>query len=186
MTSHKLRMVGIGLAALACWWCASRNSPVPSPASMLVAPEQAPDVAPETTAACQSVVNQMATIRRVVNNELQSGTIKADAANDELVDQELQIDTSKCPTDFRIALLRFITSEDAARMHAHTDKTGRCDEALATGIEILATHGVASGKTLQPWNDLNQMVTDDQKQDFSNMQSAYLNFAQAAAKYDVK
>ena len=48
MTSHRLRLIGIALAALACWWCATRNSPLPAPASALVAPPQASPVSPES------------------------------------------------------------------------------------------------------------------------------------------
>ena len=45
MKPNNLRLIGISLAVLACWWCASVKTPLPSAASVLVAPSQ---VTPES------------------------------------------------------------------------------------------------------------------------------------------
>ena len=187
MTPHKLRLIAIALAALACWWCATSNSPLPSPRSADAAPSPRTNfVSPETTRACQSVVYQMVTIQQFVMDEKQSRTIRPLAAMDELVAQEYRIDTSKCPTDFRLATMRFIMAEDSARVHAHMDRTGKADDALVAGMEILATHGLSAGKSLQSMNNYNEKIADEQKQDLANIQSALLDFAQLAMKYGVK
>lgn len=104
----------------------------------------------------------------------------------ELVAQESRIDTSKCPTDFRMAELRFVTAEDAMCMHTHMDKTGNAEELLDAAMGTVATKGLSAGKSLQSWNDYNEKITDEQKQDLANMQSALLDLSQVAMKYGVK
>lgn len=113
MKPHKLRLIAIALAALSCWWCATSNSPLPSPRTADAAPSPRTNfVSPETTRACQSVVYQMVTIQQFVSDEKLPSPM---AAMDELVAQEYRIDTSKCPTDFRLAVMRLVMAEDSAR-----------------------------------------------------------------------
>jgi hypothetical protein len=184
MKSHKLRLIAVTLAAMACWWCATSNSPLPSPRSAEAAPSpRINSVSPETTRACQSVVYQMVTIQQFVMDEKLSSPA---AAMDELVAQEYRIDTSKCPTDFRMATARFITTENSACIHANMDQTGNAREVLVAGMEMLATHGLSAGRSLQSLNGYNEKIADEQKQDLANIQSAQLDLAQMAMKYGVK
>ncbi len=184
MKPHKLRLIAIALAALSCWWCATSNSPLPSPRTADAAPSPRTNfVSPETTRACQSVVYQMVTIQQFVSDEKLPSPM---AAMDELVAQEYRIDTSKCPTDFRLAVMRLVMAEDSARTRAHLDKTGKAEEALVAGMEINATHGLSTGKSLQSLNDYNEMIADQQKRDLADIQSAQKDLAQVGMKYGVK
>jgi hypothetical protein len=162
------------------------RAPLPPTAQAAVAPPQVNVVSAEITQACQVVVAQMATIQRILLDEKQAKAITPQAAMDELVAQEYRIDTSKCPPDFGMAVLRFVTIEDSARIHAHMDKTGRADEILAALVGVVATRGLSACKSIQSWNDYNEKIADEQKQDLSNMQSAFLDLAQVAMKYGVK
>jgi hypothetical protein len=159
---------------------------VPQTAQAATPPPQANVVSAETTQVCQAVVDQLATIQRIVLEEKRSRTIKPQAANDELVAQEYRIDTSKCPTDFRMAELRFVTAEDSARIHAHMDRTGKAEEILGAAVSLYATGGLSAPKSIRSWNDYNEKIADEQKQDLANMQSAFLDFAQVAMSYGVK
>jgi hypothetical protein len=159
---------------------------MPQIAQAAAPPPQANSVSAETTQACQAVVVQLATIQRIVLEEKQSRTIKPQAANDELVAQEYRIDTSKCPTDFRMAELRFVTAEDSARIHAHMDRTGKAEEILGAAVSVYATGGLAAPRSIQSWNAYNEKIADEQKQDLANIQSAFLDFAQVAMSYGVK
>jgi hypothetical protein len=187
MKPHKLRLIAIACAALACLWCATSRSPLPSPLSAIAEPSpQITPVSAQTTQACQSVVYQMVTIQQLVMDEKQSRTIRPLAPMDELVAQEYRINTSKCPTDFRLAVMRFVMAEDSARVHAHMDRTGNADEALVASMETVATHGLSAIKSLRSLNDYNEKIADEQKRDLANIQSALLDFAQVAMKYGVK
>jgi hypothetical protein len=184
MTPHKLRLIAIAVAAVACWWCATSSFLLPSPRSADAAPSpQANAEASETTRACQSVVYQMVAIQQFVIDEKLPSSV---AAMDEMVAQEYRIDTSKCPTDFRLAIARFVTTENSARIRATTDETGNADKELVTGMEMLATHGLSSVKSLQSPNDSNDRIANEQKQDLANIQSAQTDLAQLATKYGVK
>jgi len=156
------------------------------PSARAAAPPQANVVPAETTQACQAVVEQMVTIQRVLVDEERSRTIKRLAALDELVAQEYLIDTSKCPTDFRMAVLRFVAAEDAMCIRAHMDKTGKAEEILGAAVEIFATKGLSAGKSLQSIIGYYESVAGDQKQDLANIQSAMLDLVQAAMNYGVK
>jgi hypothetical protein len=184
MKPHKLRLIGITLAVLACWWCASYKSPLPSPESVIAAPSPQPNpFSPETTRACQSVIYQIVTIQQFVMDQKLSNPM---AAMDEMVAEEYRIDTSKCPTDFRLATGRFVAAENSAYIHASMDKTGKAREALVAGFEILATRGLSTGKSLQSLNNYDEKIADEQKQDLANIQSAQSDLAQLAMKYGVK
>jgi hypothetical protein len=184
MKQYRLRLIAIALAGLACWWCATSSSPLPSPRSADAAPSPRTNfVSPETTRACQSVIYQVVTIQQFVMDEKLSSPV---AAMDELVAQEYRIDTSKCPTDFRMAMARFVAAENSACIHASMDNTGKAHEVLVAGMEILATHGLSAGNSLQSPDNYNEKIADEQKQDLANIQSAQLDLAQVAIKYGVK
>jgi hypothetical protein len=160
---------------------------MPERAQAAVAPPQQANVVPaETTQDCQAVAAQIVAIQQTILAEKRSGQLKGLAPLDVLVAQEYQIDTSKCPADFRMAVLHFVAAEDVARIHAHMDRTGRLGEALTACVEVAASRGLAIGKATQSWNAYNQKITDEQKQDLANIQSALLDFAQVAMKYGVK
>jgi hypothetical protein len=143
-------------------------------------------VSPETTQACQAVVQRMVTIQQTILAEKQARQLIGVAPLDVIVPEEYQIDTSKCPADFRMPVLRFVAAEDSARIHAHMDKTGRKEEFLTAGVEVLTTHWFGVGRAAKSLNDFNQKISDEQKQDFANIQAAYLDLAQVAMKYGVK
>lgn len=159
---------------------------IPQTAQAAAPPPQSNVVAAETTEACQAVLSQIVTIQQILIDEKRSRTIKSQTPMGELVAQESRIDTSKCPTDFRMAELRFVTAEDAMCMHTHMDKTGNAEELLDAAMGTVATKGLSAGKSLQSWNDYNEKITDEQKQDLANMQSALLDLSQVAMKYGVK
>jgi hypothetical protein len=184
MKSHKLRLVAIATAILACWWCASNRSPLPSPSSAdAAASRDATAAAAETTQACQAVVDRMVTIQQFVMDEKLSNRV---AAMDELVAQENRIDASKCPADFRLAVSRIVTTENSARTHANADQSGNANEALLAGMEIFATRNASANKSAQSQGVYNEKITDDQNQDLANVRSALRDFVQLATKYGVK
>jgi hypothetical protein len=180
MKPHKLRLIGITLAILACWWCASKRSPLPSPESVSAAPTpQANAVSPAVSRACQSVVYQIVTIQQFVMDQKLSSPV---AALDELVAEEYRIDTSKCPTDFRMAIARFVTAENSARIHAGVDKTGNACSELVAAIETITTRGMSTPS----WNNTTEKIGNHQNQDLANIQSAQSDLTQLAMKYGVK
>ena len=69
MKPHKLRLIGITLAALACWWCRIVKSPLPSPVIGCRPVSAAKFLLPETTRACQSVIYQIVTIQQFVMDQ---------------------------------------------------------------------------------------------------------------------
>jgi hypothetical protein len=138
----------------------------------------------ETTQACQAVLTRIITLQQTLINGKQSGTITPLAAFDKLVAQEYQLDTSKCPTDFRMAVMRFVTAEEFARIHAHLDKTGRAEKFLGVLEGAIVTQGFSTRSSLQSSSD--EKIADEQKRDLANIQSALLNLAQVSMNYGVK
>jgi len=184
MKLRNLRLIGITLAVLACWWFATSKSPLPSPVSANAEPpEQATAVSAETTQACQSVVYQIVAIQQFVMDEKLSSPF---AAMDELVAQEHRIDASKCPTDFRQAMARLVSTETTARTHASMDQTGNADEALLARMEMFATQGPSTRGSVPALNDNDETFSEAQRQDLAGIRSALLNLAQMARKYGVK
>lgn len=146
-------------------------------------PSQASTVSPDTTQACQAVINQMVMIQRITADEMRSAKGNCLAALDECVAQEYQIDTSYCPADFRMAVLRFVVAEDSARIHAHMDKSGQTEAALAACFEMMTPRFMSAPKSLVGYDE---KIADDQKQDLAKIQSAGLDLVQVAMKYGVK
>jgi hypothetical protein len=155
----------------------------PMPQQAQAAP---PPISLETTQACHGVVEEIVTIQQTVLNERRAGILRGLAPLDAIVAQEFQINTSRCPSDFRMAAMRFIAAEDSARIHAHMDRTGKLGEALTAGVEVFASHGFAIGKAAQSLDAYNQKIADEQKQDLANIQATLLDLAQVAMKYGVK
>jgi hypothetical protein len=140
----------------------------------------------ETTAqSCQNVINQLIAMQRIAIDNKYSLNAKPLTADDRLIAQEYQLDMSKCPADFQLAMFRFMMTEDTARLHAHTDKTGNSEKILGAVIQEVVAHGFA-GKSIQSPAGQNAAITDQQKKDLTKMQGALLDVAQVAAKYGVK
>jgi hypothetical protein len=102
------------------------------------------------------------------------------------VAQEYQIDTSSCPADFRMAVLRLIAAEDAARQHAHMYTTAKQEIGLETLIGCFAGEPFVVASGVKSAVNYNQKIADEQKQDLAKIQSALLDLAQVAMKYGVK
>jgi hypothetical protein len=177
-------LAGCGIVVAAA--VLSEQSTIPQIAQAATPSAQSHVVPAETTQACQAVLSQIVSIQQILIDEKRSGTIKPLAAFDELVAQEYRIDTSKCPPDFRMAVLHFVTAEDSACTHTHMDKTGRDREFLGALAGVFVTRGVSTGKSLQSLNDYNEKIADEQKQDLANIQSAMLNLVQVSMNYGVK
>jgi hypothetical protein len=96
---------------------------------------QQPVVSAEITRACQAVAQQIVTIQRTIVNEKRARQLRGLAVYDALVSQEYQVDTSNCPPDFRMTVLRFVTAEDSFRIHAHMDRTGKAEKIVAALVE---------------------------------------------------
>lgn len=104
-------------------------------------------------------------------------------AFDECVAQQYQIDTSSCPADFRLAVLHFVAAEDSARVHAHMDKTGQAEPALAACFEMMTPRFSSAPQSIV---NSDVKVPDEQRQDLAKIQSAGLDLVQAAMRYGVK
>jgi hypothetical protein len=128
--------------------------PVAQAAALSPQIAQSPAVSSETIQACQAVADRIVTIQGTNFNKNSSEYRKNWTPLDECVAQEYQIDTSKCPVDFRMAVLRFIMTEDSARIHAHMDKTGKATITLGRAVNLFAFHSL-SGQ--------NSLINDDQK-----------------------
>jgi phage FluMu gp28-like protein len=105
---------------------------------------------------------------------------------DELVAQQSRIDTSKCPNDFRMAVLRYVTAEDTACIHANMDRTGKAGEVLGAAVAFFATSGLSAPRSIESMTDYQEKISDEQKQDLANIQSTMLNLVQIAMNYGVK
>jgi hypothetical protein len=143
-------------------------------------------VSPETTQACQDIIDQMIAMQRTAMDKKRSGAVKPLTADDQLVAQEYQLDMSKCPADFQLALFRFMMTEDTARLHAHMDRTGKAERILGVVVEGVTPQYFAAGKSVQSLIRYNEELTDQQKRDLANMQAALKDVAQVATKYGVK
>jgi len=159
---------------------------MPQTAQAAAPPPQSNVVPAETTQACQSVLSQIVMIQQILIDEKQSRTIKPLAAFDELVAQEVRIDTSKCPTDFRMAVLRFVAAEDAMRAHLHMDRTGQAEEVLSAAAAFVANHGLSAPRSNQSLSQYHEKISDEQKRDLANIQSTMLDVVQMAMNYGVK
>jgi hypothetical protein len=137
----------------------------------------------ETTQACQDVIDQMIAMQRTSMDKKRSGSVKPMTADDQLVAQEYQLDMSKCPEDFQLALFRFMMTEDTARLHAHMDKTGNSEKVIGAVIEGVATKGFSASKSLISYNE---KVTDQQKKDLAKIETAWQDVVKTAKKYGVK
>jgi K+-sensing histidine kinase KdpD len=139
----------------------------------------------QATQACQAVADRLVTIQKSILNEKRAGELKGLAPLDQLVSQEFQIDTSQCPADFSIAMLRLVMVEDATRIHMHMDRTGKTEALCAAIFPGLVTPiaAITGAKSLLAYN---QKIADEQKRDFANVQSALLNLASVSMKYGVK
>jgi phage FluMu gp28-like protein len=128
----------------------------------------------------------MIAMRRTAMDKKRSGQVKPLTADDQLVAQEYQLDMSKCPADFQLAMFRFMMTEDTARLHAHMDRTGKAEKILGAGVEGFATHGLTTNKSVQSLISYDEKISDQQKKDLANMQAALQDVAQVATKYGVK
>ena len=136
-----------------------------------------------TTQACQAVINQVLMVQRITADEVRSANSKCFPALDECVTQEYQIDTSNCPADFRLAVLHFTAAQDLARIHAHMDKTGQTEAALAACVELMIPRFASAPK---PAFDAQVNLADGPKQDMAKIESAGWDLVQVAMKYGVK
>jgi hypothetical protein len=130
-----------------------------------------------TTQICQAVIDRLGVVQQIVGDEVASGKLKPLAALDECVAQERRIDNSKCPEDFRIAEMRFVSAEDSLLRHAKMDPGNRTDLALAAVFDIVAHK---SRFNYANW------VSDEMKQDLDDIQSARRDLIQIALNYGVK
>jgi hypothetical protein len=138
---------------------------------------QAAPASAGATNACQVVANQIAEIRRIVMSEEQAGQLKPLAAADALVSQEISIDTSNCPADFRMAEMRLIAAESTLSRDAHMDAAKKGELAVRYLAAIWAHRS--------PY-DYTDKISDERKHDLDTLQSAVLDFDQVAMKYGVK
>ncbi|HEX4052968.1 MAG TPA: hypothetical protein VHX86_01755 [Tepidisphaeraceae bacterium] len=158
------------------------HRPEPQTAQASTSP-QSPAVSPDVTQACQAVINQMVMIQRITADEMRATGRRFLPTFDECVAQEYQIDTSSCPADFRLAVLHFVAAEDSARVHAHMDKTGQAEAALAACFEMMGPRFVSAPQSMV---GSDAKVADEQRQDLAKIQSAGLDLVQASMRYGVK
>jgi hypothetical protein len=147
------------------------------PRTARAAAPQPSAVSPETTQACQWVMDQITQIHRIVTSEQQDGQLTPMAEVDALVSQETSIDASKCPADFRMAEMRLIAAESMLSRDAHMD-AGQKGEAAARQLCDIYAH--------QSRNIYKNQVADELKRDFDSIQAAGLDLDQVAMKYGVK
>ncbi|HEY1922807.1 MAG TPA: hypothetical protein VGG44_08565 [Tepidisphaeraceae bacterium] len=140
----------------------------------------------ETTQACQDVINQMIAMQQATLDKKRLTKINPLTADDQLVAQEYQLDMSKCPADFQLAMFRFMMTEDTARLHAHRDKTSQAEKILAAVIEASSTRGYAAPKLIPSPGEYRDQATDQQKKDLANMVKAWRDVALIASKYGAK
>jgi hypothetical protein len=140
----------------------------------------------QTAQACQAVTDQLLIIHRVNVAEVNAKAQQPLAALDELVSLQSRIDKSACPADFRLALVRFIAAENAARIHARLNKSGLSDAFFAAGVECIAADGLSAFRNTKPPNAASPIILQREKQDFAAIQSTFLDFARIAIKYGVK
>jgi hypothetical protein len=146
----------------------------------------APAISPQTTQACQAVTDQVFIIHRVNVAEVNAKTLKPVAALDELVSLQSRIDKSECPADFRTALVRFIGAENAARIHAHLNKTDLSEAFFAASEQCIASRGLSAFSGANSSGAGNRMTLGREQQDSANIQSAFAEFSKIAIKYGVK
>jgi hypothetical protein len=127
--------------------------------------------------ACQAVMNQMHAVRQTAWNEKLNGQATQLSAMDDLVSRESQIDTAKCPADFRRAEARFAASQDTLSVDAHMDyqQNGDC------AFRAMFDHDSA-----QYSSHLAANASDAMKRDLQQARDAAQDFEQIAAKYGAK
>lgn len=127
--------------------------------------------------ACQAVMNQMNAIRQTAWNEKLAGQATQLSAMDDLVSRESQIDTAKCPADFRRAEARFVAAQNTLSVDAHMDyqQNGDC-----------AFRAMFDNDSAQYSFHLAADASTAMKRDLQQARNASDAFAQMAAKYGAK
>jgi hypothetical protein len=127
--------------------------------------------------ACQSVMNQLHAISQAAWNEKQNGEATELSAMDDLVSRESQIDTAKCPADFRRAEARFVAAQNTLSVDAHMDYQNNGDCAFRATFD---------NDSAQYSLHLAANASDGMKRDLQQAQNAAQNFGQIAVKYGAK
>jgi hypothetical protein len=174
-------VVAVALAVFA-----NRATTPPAAEAAASSPRATPRASSEqATLACQAVADKLATIQQGIVDEQRKGLLQGLAALDQLTDMEFQIDTSQCPADFRKAMLQYVMVEDAARIHAHADNSGRAQVVFSGLVATLANPlaAVAGARSVEAYDE---QVDQQQQRDLASLQSAMTNLEQVAKKYGVK
>jgi hypothetical protein len=164
----------------------SAAAATPSPKPALSSAVPASVISAETTRACQSVWDRILIIERVNAAEVRNHVQKPLAAMDEMVSLHARIDTSMCPPDFRVAVWRYVSAENAARYRAHKNQAGMSDAFFTTSVECITTNGLSAFRSPQAISPYNQKLTAQEKEDYAKIQSTFAYFAKIANKYGVK
>jgi hypothetical protein len=130
-----------------------------------------------TTQACQAAMIQLNAAECVLHDDVKFQKQKPLPAFDECVAKQHQIDTTNCPPDFRMAVLRLLAAEDALSMHIHMDVGKKSDLAVRVIFDTL------DRKSPYAYAD---KVSDEIKHDLAEVQSSWLDLDQVAMKYGLK
>jgi hypothetical protein len=130
-----------------------------------------------TTSACQAAMVQLNAAEHAADDDLKFQKLKPLAALDECVANQHQVNTTECPPDFRMAVLRFLAAEDSLSMHVHMDVGKKGDLALRVLFDIVDRNS--------PYGYADR-VSDEIKHDLAEVQSSWLDLDQEAIKYGVK
>jgi hypothetical protein len=123
--------------------------------------------------ACQKVMNRLDSLQRNALAANESGRMTPMAAVDNCVARQAQIDISKCPSDFRMAVARYIAAENTLTMDARMNSGNQAGQTMDTLMRVYGR---------QPMNSFGN-APEEMRGDLANFQSAARQLNQMAAKY---
>lgn len=124
------------------------------------------------TQACQAVINRMSQLRHNALAAKESGGMTPMAAVDYCIAGEAQIDISRCPSDFRLAVARYIAAENSLSADARINAGRQANDAMAILMHTYAHESVNS-----------YGAPEELQGDLTNLQNAQNHLDLMAAKY---
>jgi hypothetical protein len=123
--------------------------------------------------ACQTVMSRLDTLQRNALATNEAGRMTAMAAVDYCVAQEAQINISRCPADFRMAVARYIAAENTLSMDARMNSGNQASQVMTVLMQVYGRQSMNSYSS----------ASDEMQGDLANFQNAAQKLDQTAMKY---
>jgi hypothetical protein len=176
-----IRIVGWA-AVVACIFSvaiAVLNGGQPAPQSASAASFSLPNPAwqNQATQPCQTVMNRIAYLQRSALTAQKTGRINPVTTIDDCIAQQAKINVSRCPSDFRYAVARYIAAENTISLDARMNEGGQATSALAVMMRVYAH---------QSPDSYGKFTSEQVQSDVTNLQDAARQLDRMAERYCVR